>query len=49
MLKNLEKVLYPRAGFTKGEVIAYYRAVAPALLPHLRGRAVTLVRFPDGV
>jgi bifunctional non-homologous end joining protein LigD len=49
VLKNLDKVLYPIAGFTKGDVIAYYRAVAPAILPHLAGRAVTLVRFPDGV
>ncbi|MCA1826453.1 MAG: non-homologous end-joining DNA ligase [Myxococcales bacterium] len=49
MLKNLDKVMYPQAGFTKGDVVAYYRAVAPALLPHLSGRAVTLARFPDGV
>ena len=49
MLKNLDKVLYPIAGFTKGDVIAYYRAVARAILPHLSGRAVTLARFPDGV
>jgi bifunctional non-homologous end joining protein LigD len=47
LLKNLDKPLWP--GFTKGEMIAYYRAVAPALLPHLAGRAVTLARFPDGV
>ena len=47
MLKNLEKPLWP--GFTKGEMIAYYREVAPVLLPHLAGRAVTLARFPDGV
>lgn len=48
-LSNLEKVLYPRAGFTKAEVIDYYRRVAPVLLPHLRGRPVTLKRWPDGV
>jgi bifunctional non-homologous end joining protein LigD len=47
MLKNLDKPLWP--SFTKGEMIAWYRAVAPALLPHLAGRAVTLARFPDGV
>jgi bifunctional non-homologous end joining protein LigD len=47
LLKNLDKPLWP--AFTKGEMIEYYRAVAPALLPHLRGRAVTLARFPDGV
>ncbi len=45
---NLDKVLYPVAGFTKGQVIDYYSRVAPALLPHLRGRALTLRRFPDG-
>lgn len=48
-LKNLDKVLYPRTGFTKGDVIEYYRAVAPAILKHLKERAVTLARFPDGV
>ena len=48
-LSNLEKVLYPEAGFTKGEVINYYSRVAPALLPHLADRPVTFRRFPDGV
>jgi bifunctional non-homologous end joining protein LigD len=48
-LTNLDKVLYPRAGFTKGEVIDYYAKVAPAIVPHLRGRALTLRRFPEGV
>lgn len=48
-LSNLDKVLYPEAGFTKARVIDYYRRVAPALLPHLTGRALTLLRFPDGV
>ncbi len=48
-LSNLDKVLYPAAAFTKGDVIDYYRAVAPALLPHLRGRPLTVKRFPDGV
>lgn len=48
-LSNLDKVLYPEAGFTKAGVIDYYRRVAPALLPHLTGRALTLLRFPDGV
>ncbi len=46
-LTNLDKVLYP-SGFTKGEVIDYYRAIAPVLLPHLDGRPVTRVRFPNG-
>jgi bifunctional non-homologous end joining protein LigD len=48
-LTNLDKVLYPKAGFTKGEVIDYYAKVAPAMIPHLAGRALTLRRFPEGV
>jgi bifunctional non-homologous end joining protein LigD len=48
-LSNLDKVLYPVPGFTKGQVIDYYTRVAPALLPHLRGRALTLKRYPNGV
>ena len=48
-ITNEEKVLYPASGTTKGEVVEYYRRIAPVLLPHLRGRAVTLRRFPDGV
>ncbi len=48
-LTNLDKVLYPEAGFTKGEMVDYYARVAPALVPHLAGRAVTLRRFPEGV
>ncbi|MGH9071251.1 MAG: non-homologous end-joining DNA ligase [Acidimicrobiales bacterium] len=45
----MDKVLYPATGFTKGDLLNYYRQVAPALLPHLAGRPVTLKRFPDGV
>jgi bifunctional non-homologous end joining protein LigD len=48
-LTNLDKVLYPEAGFSKGEMVDYYARVAPAMIPHLRGRAVTLRRFPEGV
>jgi bifunctional non-homologous end joining protein LigD len=48
-LTNLDKVLYPKAGFTKGEMIDYYARIAPILIPHLKGRAVTLRRFPEGV
>jgi bifunctional non-homologous end joining protein LigD len=48
-LTNLDKVLYPAAGFTKGEVVDYYAKVAAAMVPHLAGRAVTLRRFPEGV
>lgn len=47
-LTNLEKVLYPATGWTKGEVVSYYLQVAATLLPHLRGRAITRVRFPNG-
>ena len=46
-LSNLDKVLYP-SGFTKGEVIDYHARIAPVMLPHLRGRALTLRRFPNG-
>jgi bifunctional non-homologous end joining protein LigD len=48
-LSNLDKVMYPEPGFTKGQVIDYYTRVAPAVLPHLRGRPLTLKRYPDGV
>ena len=48
-LSNLDKVLYPEAGFTKGEVIDYYVRVAPVILPHLRDRPLTRVRYPNGV
>jgi bifunctional non-homologous end joining protein LigD len=48
-LSNLDKVLYPEDGFTKGEVIDYYSRIAPVLLPHLAERPVTFRRFPDGV
>jgi bifunctional non-homologous end joining protein LigD len=48
-LTNLDKVLYPETGFTKGQVIDYYTRIAPVLLPHLRGRMLTLKRYPNGV
>jgi DNA ligase D-like protein (predicted polymerase)/DNA ligase D-like protein (predicted 3'-phosphoesterase) len=48
-LSNLNKVLYPVTGFTKGEVIDYYTRIAPVLLPYLADRPVTLRRYPDGV
>ncbi|MGW4599686.1 non-homologous end-joining DNA ligase [Streptomyces sp. NPDC004457] len=47
-LSNLEKVLYPETGFTKGELLHYYATTATALLPHLHDRAVSFLRFPDG-
>jgi bifunctional non-homologous end joining protein LigD len=48
-LTNLDKVLYPSVGFTKAEVIDYYLRIAPVMLPHIRDRAMTRLRFPDGV
>ena len=48
-LSNLDKVLYPRTGTTKGEVLNYYARIAPVLLPHLAHRAVTRIRWPHGV
>jgi bifunctional non-homologous end joining protein LigD len=48
-LTNPDKVLYPRTGTTKADVLAHYLAVAEVMLPHLRDRAVTMVRWPDGV
>src|SRR4051812_26857671 len=47
-LTNLGKVLYPKAGFTKAEVIDYYLQIAPLLLPHLSDRPLTRKRWPDG-
>jgi bifunctional non-homologous end joining protein LigD len=46
---NLDKVLYPEAGFTKGDVIEYYRTVADWMLPFLRDRPLVLTRYPDGI
>ncbi|HEX8522162.1 MAG TPA: non-homologous end-joining DNA ligase [Tepidisphaeraceae bacterium] len=46
---NIEKVMYPEKGYTKGDVLAYYQAAARLLLPHLKDRPVTLERLPDGV
>ncbi len=48
-LTNLDKVLYPAAGFTKGQVIDYYARIAPVLVPHFAGRPLTLKRYPEGV
>jgi bifunctional non-homologous end joining protein LigD len=48
-LSNLEKVLYPATGFTKQQVIDYYVRIAPAMVPHLAGRALTRKRYPNGV
>jgi bifunctional non-homologous end joining protein LigD len=48
-LSNLDKVLYPEHGFTKGEVIDYYARIAPAMLPHIAGRPSTRLRYPEGV
>ena len=48
-VSNLDKILYPKVGFTKGQVIDYYIRVAPVLLPHLKDRPLTMKRYPDGV
>ncbi|MFD9443240.1 non-homologous end-joining DNA ligase [Streptomyces sp. NPDC060006] len=47
-LSNLEKVIHPATGFTKGEVLHYYATAADALLPHLRDRPLSFLRYPDG-
>jgi len=46
---NLDKVFYPKTGFTKGQIIDYYVRISPVLLPHLKNRAISLKRYPDGV
>jgi bifunctional non-homologous end joining protein LigD len=48
-VSNFNKVLYPEAGFTKGDVIRYFIDISPVLLPHLKDRALTMKRYPDGV
>src|SRR5688500_974976 len=48
-VSNLNKVFYPKVGFTKGQVIDYYARIAKVLLPHLKDRALTLKRYPNGV
>jgi bifunctional non-homologous end joining protein LigD len=48
-VSNLDKVLYPETGFTKGEVLNYYAQVAPFMVPHLQGRPLTMKRYPGGV
>ncbi|HST30526.1 MAG TPA: ATP-dependent DNA ligase, partial [Chthoniobacterales bacterium] len=48
-VSNLDKILYPKVGFTKGQVIDYYIKIAPVLLPHLKDRPLTMKRYPNGV
>ena len=48
-LSSLDKIFFPDAGLTKGDLIAYYRDVAPTMVPHMRGRAISMHRFPDGI
>lgn len=48
-ISNPDKVLFPHAGYTKSDVVEYYRRVAPTMLPYVRGRPVTLHRYPDGI
>jgi bifunctional non-homologous end joining protein LigD len=49
VITHPEKILFPDDGITKGELAAYYEAIAPAIVPHLRGRPVTMERYPDGI
>src|SRR6478609_8178671 len=48
-VSNLDKVFYPKTGFTKGDVIDYYIRISEVLLPHLKGRPISMKRYPDGV
>ncbi|MCI0750706.1 MAG: non-homologous end-joining DNA ligase [Flammeovirgaceae bacterium] len=48
-LSNLNKVIYPEEGIVKAEIIGYYLKIAPTILSHIKGRALTLIRFPDGI
>ena len=48
-LSNLDKIMYPKTGFTKGQVIDFYTSISRYLLPHLKDRPITLKRYPDGV
>src|SRR5688572_9714913 len=48
-ISNLDKVLYPRVGFTKGQMLDYYARIAAVMLPHLQGRPLTMKRYPEGV
>ena len=49
MITHPEKILFPDDGITKGEMAAYYERVAPLMVPHLRGRPVTMERYPSGI
>jgi bifunctional non-homologous end joining protein LigD len=48
-LSNLDKVFWPEEGITKGDLLRYYRAVAPVVIPHIRDRPFTMKRYPDGI
>lgn len=48
-LSKSDKLLYPEEGYSKHDVVEYFRRVAPAMVPHLRGKPLTLRRFPDGI
>src|SRR5882757_5453451 len=48
-VSNLDKVFYPKTGFTKGQVVDYYIRISKVLLPHLKDRPISLKRYPDGV
>ncbi|HYC87486.1 MAG TPA: hypothetical protein VEB86_19770, partial [Chryseosolibacter sp.] len=48
-LSNLDKILFPEDHIVKAEIIEYYLKIAPTILNHIKGRALTLIRFPDGI
>jgi bifunctional non-homologous end joining protein LigD len=48
-IRNLDRVIFPRAGTTKAELLDYYARIAPVMLPHLRGRLLHMHRYPEGV
>ena len=49
LLSNVDKIFFPDAGYTKGDLIQYYASIAPVLLHHLEGRPITMARYPDGI
>ena len=49
MITHPEKVLFPEDGITKGELASYYETIAPVMLPHIRGRPITMERYPAGI
>ena len=48
-LSNVDKVLFPADKITKGDIITYYRTIAPVMLPHIKNRPISMLRYPDGI